>query len=448
LIAEYPESEVLDKAWQAKADILSEMGSIEEAISAYEQLAALFPESELSPEALVSAARLRQSQGDFEDAVRLYQDAHILFPDYENGDAVLWYAGLAHYRAGDPDGAAGAWRTLLNDHPDSIYAPKTLYWLDKLGAEPREPGEAAYADQLLETYSDHYYSLRLTQLSSGESLTSTRLITTAVEPPAWQPEEYDAGLLDWLEGWTEVPEDTQTLVLPESITSNPNLYRAQVLQEIGLRREAIALYEGLREEAKEDPLALAALARYFYERGLYSLAASSAAELAALSPEGQLSQAPVPLQRLAYPLPYANLLSREAAARDLDPLLLAALVRQESLFEPAALSVAGAQGLAQVMPATGAGIARSLGLTDYDLNDPATSLRFGAYYLASQLYYFEDELLVALAAYNGGPGNTLAWLDWGAGDLDLFVEVIGAVQSRLYLQGVYQQYLTYERLYR
>ena len=61
---------------------------------------------------------------------------------------------------------------------------------------------------------------------------------------------------------------------------------------------------------------------------------------------------------------------------------------------------------------------------------------------------FDDEILIALAAYNGGPGNTLRWLELGGEDLDLFVEVITATQSRRYLQKVYEQYHILENLYR
>ena len=111
----------------------------------------------------------------------------------------------------------------------------------------------------------------------------------------------------------------------------------------------------------------------------------------------------------------------------------------------------GARGLGQVMPATGKGLARNLGLEGFDLDDlyrPAISVRFAAYYLEIQMGRFDHNLLIALAAYNGGPGNTLRWLEGAGDDLDLFVELITANQSRVYLQRVYSQYLIYERLYR
>ena len=118
---------------------------------------------------------------------------------------------------------------------------------------------------------------------------------------------------------------------------------------------------------------------------MYGLAARGASRLAGLWPNGSIRTAPPAVQRLSYPLAYADLLSVEAGARSLDPLLLAALIRQESLFEPAAESYAGARGLGQVMPATGEGIARSLNMADFVLDDlyrPWVSVRFGAYYLS------------------------------------------------------------------
>jgi len=220
---------------------------------------------------------------------------------------------------------------------------------------------------------------------------------------------------------------------------------------IGLRREALDALDEVRAAAWKDPLALAQLALFFREQGFHGLAARAAMRLASLWPGGGIWGAPLTVQRLAYPLVFADLLSAEAAAHNLDPLLLAALIRQESLFEPAAESYAGARGLGQVMPATGEGIARNLGLEDFVLDDlyrPAVSVRFGAYYLAVQMRRFQNQVLVALAAYNGGPGNTLRWLEAGGDDLDLFVEVITATQSRLYLQKVYRQYLIYEAMYR
>ena len=224
-----------------------------------------------------------------------------------------------------------------------------------------------------------------------------------------------------------------------------------MLLEVGLRREALEAFEEVLASVGDDPLALAALGRTFRERGMYGLAATTASRLAKAWPEGDLRDAPLALRTLAYPLAYADLLSAEAQNQGLDPLLLAALVRQESLFEPAATSWVGARGLGQVMPATGEQIARQLGVEDFSLDDlyrPSTSIRFGAHYLASQLAYFDDQILLALSAYNGGPGNTLQWREAGGDDLDLFVEVITAVQSRLYLQHVYEHYMVYEELYR
>lgn len=451
VIAEHPDSEMVVQAWYEKGATLAQSGDNDAAVETYRTLASQFPEDDQAPEALWQAARLRQGEGAYAEAAELYEALQREFPGSEDPDAALWYAGLARYRAGDVEKAVGNWQSLLETYPDSIYAPKTYYWLGKVGAEPEAPEAAGYWEHLLAELPETYYALRVQQLEAGESLTATRMITASVEAPPWSGEQYEAETLPWLRGWTDVPTGTEALTLPLTVTQGADLARGQILLEVGLRTEALNTFERVLSSVENDPAALAALGRFFRERGLYGLAASSATRLVELWPEGEIHDAPLTLRYLAHPLTYADLLSAEAQSRDLDPLLLAALVRQESLFEPAAESWVGARGLGQVMPATGEGIAQALGVEDFAVDDlyrPAVSLRFGAYYLAAQLQRFDDQILVALAAYNGGPGNALQWLEAGGDDLDLFVEVITAVQSRLYLQGVYEQYVIYEQLYR
>jgi soluble lytic murein transglycosylase len=451
IITDYPDGEGLDQVWLEKGVTLALAGDNDAAVKAYQDLAASFPASDLAPEALWRAAQLRQGEGVYDEAAGLYEELQLKFPSSEDPDAALWYAGLARYRAGDVEKAVDNWQSLLENYPDSIYGPKTRYWLGKVGAKPQAPGAIGYWEQLLAEFPDTYYALRVQQLNAGEPLTATQLITTPVEPPPWDGAKFEAEILPWLRGWTEVPTGTESLTLPITVTQGPDLLRGQILLEVGLRGEALPLFERVRSSVNSDPLALAALGRFFRERGLYGLAASCATRLADLWPEGDIHDAPLALRYLAYPLAYTDLLSAEAQSRGLDPLLLAALVRQESLFEPAAESQAGARGLTQVMPATGEEIAQDLGVKDFvvdDLYRPSINVRFGAFYLASQMQRFDGQILVALAAYNAGPGNALQWLESGGNDPDLFVEVITAVQSRLYLQGVYEQYAIYERLYR
>jgi len=104
------------------------------------------------------------------------------------------------------------------------------------------------------------------------------------------------------------------------------------------------------------------------------------------------------------------------------------------------------------MPATGAEIARKLGLRDFDSDDlyrPMLSIRFGAYYLAQQLTFLEGNPFFALAAYNGGAGNALRWMggDRGA-DPDVFVESIDYDETALYVRLVMESYAYYQQLYR
>ena len=451
LIEGHPKSPRLADAWLQKGAALVAMDDLDTAIKVFQDTAAFFPADEVAPEALWRAAQRRDGEGTYAEAAQLYEQVQATFPGFGEAEKALWRAGLAYLRAGEPQNASAAWSALLEKYPDTGYRAAALYWLGKL--EPEVEGEEdGYWDLLLDTAPYDYFSLRVQQIRSSGSLTATRLISTPVAAPAWDPLAYEAEILDWLTDWTEVPTGTNLVELSPALAGRYDLQRGEALLAAGMRTEALAAYDDVRAAVAKQPVALAQLIVFFQERGLYGQVARCAARLASLWPRSNLYRAPVKLQHLAYPLAYADLLSAAAIKYDLDPLLLAALVRQESLFEPAAESYAGARGLGQVMPATGEGIARSLDLEGFALDDlyrPMISIEFGAFYLAAQMKRFDGQLLIALAAYNGGPGNTLHWLELaGDGDLDFFVEVITANQSRVYLQSVYEQYLIYEGLYR
>jgi soluble lytic murein transglycosylase len=127
------------------------------------------------------------------------------------------------------------------------------------------------------------------------------------------------------------------------------------------------------------------------------------------------------------------------------------MFRQESRFNPGAHSGAGALGLAQVMPATGEGIAQNLQVPDFQADDlfrPAVGVRFGAFYLAHQRDAMHGSLVGALAAYNGGPGNAQRWAGGDTvADQDVFTEGIDYDETRSYVKLVIGNYAAYRRLY-
>src|SRR5690606_6778287 len=143
---------------------------------------------------------------------------------------------------------------------------------------------------------------------------------------------------------------------------------------------------------------------------------------------------------------YAAELEQAAHEQGIPPLLLLALVRQESRFNPTAGSHVGAQGLTQVMGPTGEMIAKSLGVPwDFNsLHDPATSLRFGAHYLAVQIRQFDGNVMAALAAYNAGPGSAQRWLrEQRLPGAEGFMATIDYAETRLYVERVLENYAWY-----
>ncbi|MDD9969658.1 MAG: lytic transglycosylase domain-containing protein [Myxococcales bacterium] len=146
----------------------------------------------------------------------------------------------------------------------------------------------------------------------------------------------------------------------------------------------------------------------------------------------------------AYPLE----VQRAAAEHGVDPNLLYAVMRVESIYNPRIISHVGAIGLTQIMPRTGRLIADRLGVENFevtDLLDPTTNLRFSAWYLASLIERFNGRLPLAIASYNGGPHNVRLWLRKRSLNmpLDAFLEHIPFSQTHRYVRRVLTHYAAY-----
>ncbi len=149
-----------------------------------------------------------------------------------------------------------------------------------------------------------------------------------------------------------------------------------------------------------------------------------------------------------YPFPYANLIAQWSAERQLNPLLVTALMRQESRFEPQIRSVVGAAGLMQVMPDTADWIRTQSDIAAPNLDNPNDNINLGTWYLDYTHDEYGDHSLYAVASYNAGPGNVADWINRGGYiDEDDFADKIPFPETKNYIRAVFGGYWNYLRLY-
>jgi soluble lytic murein transglycosylase len=165
-----------------------------------------------------------------------------------------------------------------------------------------------------------------------------------------------------------------------------------------------------------------------------------------------MDQAPRRFWEFLFPLPWRWQIESAAHREGIDPFLLAGLIRQESEFNPGAVSGAKAYGLTQVRPGTGREIARRAGVsrvTTRTLLDPAVNLKLGAGILRSMLDRNEGNVEQTLASYNAGPARLASWLAWRTyREPAEFIESVPFTETRDYIQAVLRNADFYRRLYR
>jgi soluble lytic murein transglycosylase len=154
-------------------------------------------------------------------------------------------------------------------------------------------------------------------------------------------------------------------------------------------------------------------------------------------------------ERIRYPLGFWDLLAAASSHNQLDPYLVAALIRQESLFNPQARSISDARGLMQLLPATADRYAAAAGITvtPVDLYDPEISVQLGTAYLHELMDMFGGNIFKVVAAYNAGEHAVSQWNAKYPGDDDKWVENIGFRETRDYVKKVFGGMREYRLLY-
>jgi soluble lytic murein transglycosylase len=437
--------------WLIRARALAAQDLLDEAVSVFLDFADGNVSHPLAPQARWEAARLLEKEDRFDQAAQTYMtlaDRHI---NAEQAPSARFRSGLCRYRSGDLNGAILAWRELVAAYPASSDGPRGQYWL---GRTLWEQGSVQEARDVLQAVSNqhprNYYGLR-----AGHLLDNNGQIPGWPKAPLeihWtadtQSERREAQ--EWLRSWAAGSQDQDLTSIPTELADDIRFRRGVELLTIGHVAQARDEFDSLRRELEHDPVALYRLATLTRELGLYSSSVRASIALISLAPEASVLEMPQFIQRLAFPPYFVDLVQAECQAYGIDPLLMLALIRQESVFDDRVSSWAGAVGLAQIMPATGEWIAEMMPWSEYtslDLQRAYLNVKFAAWFLDRILAMTNGNTGAALAGYNGGPGNGVYWLERSGGDIDLLVEVIFSDEPRRYVQEIYRHYDVYARLY-
>jgi soluble lytic murein transglycosylase len=382
--------------------------------------------------ALLSAGNRFLVTNQADSYVPLYRACYESFAESAEAPYCHWKVTWDSYLHRRPD-AGGLLREQVSRYPAATNTSGALYFLGRLAEADKDPRSArGYYDVVAQRYPGYYYGLlageRLSQpaiarATAGES--AAAFLKTVNFPERSAHASYD----------------------PDSATAS-RIDRFRLLNDAGLNKLAEAeLRFGARTDGRPHVLAMElARAADAPHQGLRNMK-SLAPDYLTLAP----GAAPDRFWELLFPLPFRSDLVRQASAANLDPHILAGLVRQESEFNPKVISRANAYGLTQIVPSTGRQLARQAGIRPFRTNmlfQPTTNLQLGTRYLRSLLDRWEGKWEETLAAYNAGASRVQEWLTWASYQEPAeFVETIPFTQTRDYVQSVLRNAAAYRRIY-
>lgn len=407
----YPNSSTASVALFRCATLLWNADRNDEALVIFERLTQQYPRHIQAAEAWYSIGRIYQERKDEAHATAAFERLATLFPDTQLAREGRWRQAWMAYRRQDFALAETRFSALARSAANTAEGESALYWHARtLEQQARLDQAAQQYRQILQRYPDSYYTFwaekRLGVSPSPLLINSEEM---SVSPP------------------------------PMSPTVESHYLQSLELRAIGLPGFARHELDIVREQTpRESEFVLFFLTEYSQVEG----------HNAALRFAQSLTRGGGNWSRYLFPQAYWETVSTQARGKRLDPYLVLAVMRQESVFDPDAVSPAQAYGLMQLLPTTAAKVTGVSPGASLPLTDPQFNIEAGTIYLRQLLDRYHDNFILAVAAYNGGENAVDRWLRRYPGLApDEFVEYISYRETRNYVKQVLRNYRTYLRLY-
>jgi len=393
------------------------------------QLVLRFPGSRWLEEALYSSGNMYLLKASAPQAIYYYSTLYKMFPNSTYAPSAHWRTAWLSYRTRNYSEAARLMDEQLQRYPGGQEIPSALYWRGRMYEEEEHnfAQAANYYRKLSTLYADYYYAnlarQRLSALGAQGQVPPTPALIATQRPPA-----------------PELSAD-----LPEN---DIHLIKARLLANAALNE-----YIGpeIHASPTSDQWGALAQAEIYVSFGEFTRALQSMKHSGIPFYAVPFDQVPPVYWHLLFPQPYWNELVANATKNNLDPYLVASLIRQESEFNPSAISPANAYGLMQLLPSVGKALGKKHGIKRLDarqLLNPTTNLELGTINLRQVLDRFGGQVEYALAAYNAGDTPVRQWLasnDYK--DVPEFVESIPYTETRDYVEAILRNREMYRRLY-
>lgn len=405
-----------------------------------EEMGTAFGKSRWWEEALFSVGNYNLVRRDLDESMAFYQKIVEHFPNGTRVKDSHWRVAWYTYRAGNTERALEMFVDHLSRFPDSEHRPAALYWTGRAQLRLGKPREAR---ELFQTVAQRFPTQYYGQLARFQLVAGAGQARVAYRPDARLEK-----ILVELKSSARAPVNVDlTSIRRASLDEWPRVKGLAQVQLFELaahelqHRQAYGSSRALEFQVAQ----LLIKAKSFYQ---------STVVLRRVFPDYldlPFNALPREIWEMFYPVNYEPIIQREAAKYEIDPFLIMALIRQESAFNPKAVSVANAHGLMQLLPSTARRLARGTKLprpSTTRLHEPELNIRLGMRYFSDLLKQFGGQTEKVLASYNAGEHRVESWMSEGSyADGAEFVETIPFSETRNYVKIINRNYFFYKALY-